>query len=66
MGKSVETRLTELETKMIDRLKIKEIEWLEPGQFAVRALNRLVKKGYAERVPTASFNFGSFKWRLKI
>ena len=59
------TGLTEIETKMLEKLKIKSIEWIEPGPYAIRALNKLVKKGYAERVPTITSSFGSFKWRLK-
>ncbi len=61
----MDVKLTEIEKKMLEKLKIKSINWTEPMTYEIRALNRLVKKGYAERLPTATSNFGSFKWRLK-
>jgi len=64
MGESVETRLTKLETKMLDRLKIKEIEWSETRESDTQTLNRLVRKGYAEKV-TYPITHRGLVWRLK-
>ena len=58
------TRLTEIEKKILEKLKIKDIRWSEPGPYETQTLNRLVKKGYVEKV-AISRTFGGFKWRIK-
>jgi hypothetical protein len=58
------TRLTEIETKMIEKLKIKEIEWSETRESDTKTLNRLVRKGYAEKV-TYPNSFRGLVWRIK-
>jgi hypothetical protein len=56
--------LTEIEKKMLEMLKIKDLKWSEPGPYDTQALNRLIKKGYAEKVMLSPI-YGGFKWRLK-
>ena len=58
------TGLTEIETKMLEKLKIKEIEWSETYDSDTQTLNRLVKKGYAEKV-TYPLTYRGLVWRLK-
>ena len=56
--------LTALESKMLEYLKIEPMQWSRPGPYEIQALNRLVKKGLAEKIKRDE-SVGGFVWALK-